>query len=164
MAFGPRLNFIVGRNGTGKSSILAAIMVALGGNPNKNSGTAGGAKAGSGLVRDGSSIASVDLAIANGGPDPFYVDDDRAPPTLVVSLKLTRQESGRTTSQYSINGVSCPQKRVKELAEFYNYEVCGQCMHARAKQASGDTPRWHAVLALSASDACARAGREPVRD
>ena len=36
--FGPRLNFIVGRNGTGKSSILAAIIAALGGNPSASAG------------------------------------------------------------------------------------------------------------------------------
>ena len=57
MSFGPRLNFVVGRNGTGKSSILAAVIAALGGNPNKHSNNAGGQKAGSGLVRDGSSWA-----------------------------------------------------------------------------------------------------------
>ena len=59
--FGPRVNFIVGRNGTGKSSILAGIIAALGGNPNKHSSTAGGNRAGHGLVRDGAEAASVEV-------------------------------------------------------------------------------------------------------
>ena len=81
---------IVGQNGTGKSSILAAIIAALGGNPNKHSTTAGGAKAGGGLIRDGSDWAQVDLEIANAGPDPFHPfhDGAGAPATLVVTLRL----------------------------------------------------------------------------
>ena len=131
MSFGPRLNFVVGRNGTGKSSILAAVIAALGGNPNKHSNNAGGQKAGSGLVRDGSSWASVQLEIANGGPDPFYLDDDGSPPApkLVISLRLNKNEAtGRTTSAYSINGHATPLKKVRELAEFYNYEVENPCV------------------------------------
>ena len=61
MEFGPRVNFIVGRNGTGKSSILAGIIAALGGNPNKHSNQAGGSRAGHGLVRDGAEFASVEV-------------------------------------------------------------------------------------------------------
>ena len=38
LALGPHANFIKGANGSGKSSILAAIIVGLGGNPNKHSG------------------------------------------------------------------------------------------------------------------------------
>ncbi len=125
MTFGPRLNFIVGRNGTGKSSVLAAIIVALGGNPNKHSGTAGGSKAASGLIRDGSDSASVELHIANGGADAFTLDSGAAPATLVVRLRLTRMgaEGARTSSSYAINEASATLKKVRELADFYNYEV-----------------------------------------
>ena len=38
--------------GSGKSSILAAIIVALGGNPNRHSAMAGGAKSAAALIRD----------------------------------------------------------------------------------------------------------------
>ena len=124
-----RLNFIVGQNGTGKSSILAGIIAALGGNPNKHSNTAGGQKAGGGLVRDGSDWAKVELEIANAGPDPFHLDGAAgAPATLTVMLRLARHESGRTSSHFSINGAATTQKKVRELAEFYNYEVENPCV------------------------------------
>ena len=128
MNFGPRLNFIVGKNGSGKSSILAGIIAALGGNPNKHSGTAGGAKAAGSLVRDGAAWAQVELEIANGGPDPFALESGAAPPKLTVSLKLSKQDSGKTTQAYAINGTSVPARRVRELADFYNYEVENPCV------------------------------------
>jgi len=123
MTFGPRLNFIVGRNGTGKSSILAAIIVALGGNPNKYSGTAGGSKSASSLICDGADSASVELRIANGGPDAFTLECGAAPATLIVRLRLSRASVTRTSSTYSINDSSISLKKVRELADFYNYEV-----------------------------------------
>jgi hypothetical protein len=123
MTFGPRLNFIVGRNGTGKSSILAAIIVALGGNPNKYSGTAGGSKSASSLICDGADSASVELRIANGGPDAFTLECGAAPATLIVRLRLSRASATRTSSTYSINDSSISLKKVRELADFYNYEV-----------------------------------------
>ena len=123
MTFGPRLNFIVGRNGTGKSSILAAIIVALGGNPNKHSGTAGGSKSASSLICDGADSASVELHIANGGPDAFTLESGAAPATLIVRLRLSRASATRTSSTYSINDSSITLKKVRELADFYNYEV-----------------------------------------
>ena len=132
MEFGPRLNFIVGRNGTGKSSILAAIIAVMGGNPNKHSGTAGGARAAGGLIRDGFDSAYVELTIANGGPDPFVLDlcgagssGGAAPEKLVVALRLSRNgaQPHKTVSAYSINGRAVPLRTVRELADFYNYEV-----------------------------------------
>lgn len=123
MDFGPRLNFIVGRNGTGKSSILAAIIVALGGNPNKHSGTAGGSKAASGLIRDGSDSAQVELTIANGCGDAFTLDNGSAPATLVVRIRLAKTSETRTSSSFAINEQSVPLRKVRELADFYAYEV-----------------------------------------
>lgn len=79
-------------------------------------------------MRDGSSWAQVDLEIANAGPDPFHVDGLGAPATLTVTLKLARQESGRTSSSYTINGVKAKHGQIRELADFYNYEVENPCV------------------------------------
>ena len=85
---------------------------------------AGGAKSAAALIRDGASHATVELTIANGGPDPFHPHGfDTPPTTLTVTLKLTKIDGNRATSNYWINGTSVTQRRVKELAEFYNYEV-----------------------------------------
>lgn len=75
--FGSHVNFIVGSNGTGKSAILAGIIQALGGNPNKHSSTAGGAKAAQGLVQDGKDYSVIELVLHNGSEDP-YIQPNRS--------------------------------------------------------------------------------------
>ena len=101
LALGPHANFIKGANGSGKSSILAAIIVALGGNPNKHSGTAGGSKSTSGLVREGASYSSIELTLANGAEDPHYLDDGDAPESLVIRWRASLGSAGRTTQEYA---------------------------------------------------------------
>ena len=71
LEMGPHVNMIFGMNGSGKSSVLAAIIAALGGNPNKFSGTAGGSKAGGGLIMEGKDYAKVELHLVNRGPDAY---------------------------------------------------------------------------------------------
>ena len=179
----------------GKSSILAGIIAVLGGNPNKGSHVAGGAKASSGLIRDGCDAAMVRLEVANGGLDPFYLDDDSAPnplevrarqwgagagggseggdrggrrglrggrqgrgvggrpqsaggqanrdahlhsqppegghcspceyppPRWQVTLRLQRTTAQKTTSTYTIGSKTASVRKVRELADFFNFEV-----------------------------------------
>ncbi|PKI84171.1 Smc6p [Malassezia vespertilionis] len=64
---GPRMNFIIGHNGSGKSAILTALTIALGG---KASTTNRGSSIRD-LIREGASAAEVRVHIRNRGPDAF---------------------------------------------------------------------------------------------
>ncbi|CAO3619177.1 unnamed protein product [Cunninghamella echinulata] len=70
MAFGPKINFVIGHNGSGKSAILTALTVALGAKANStNRG-----KNLSALIREGANAALVTIHITNKGSDSFKHD------------------------------------------------------------------------------------------
>ncbi|CAO3596582.1 unnamed protein product [Absidia cylindrospora] len=67
MDFGPKINFVIGHNGSGKSAILTALIVALGAKANStNRG-----KNLSSLIREGSNASLVTIHITNKGPDAY---------------------------------------------------------------------------------------------
>ncbi|KAG0318300.1 Structural maintenance of chromosomes protein 6 [Linnemannia gamsii] len=68
--FGPKINFIIGHNGSGKSAILTAIMVCLGG---KASVTNRGASL-KALIREGATQTDVRLQLRNRGSDGYKPD------------------------------------------------------------------------------------------
>ena len=135
--FGPHVNFIQGDNGSGKSAILAAIIVALGGNPNKNSGTAKGAKAASGLVREGASTATVELVLANGGVDRFKIESGETPADLVLSWRANLMSGGGVKQEFKINGVRTTQKQVEVVREHFNLQVENPCVILTQAVAAG---------------------------
>ncbi|KAG0176448.1 Structural maintenance of chromosomes protein 6 [Apophysomyces sp. BC1021] len=67
---GPKINFVIGHNGSGKSAILTAITVALGA---KASYTNRGKNL-SALIREGENVAWVRVRLTNKGPDSFRRD------------------------------------------------------------------------------------------
>ncbi|XP_052386077.1 structural maintenance of chromosomes protein 6 isoform X1 [Carassius gibelio] len=68
--FGPNVNFIVGNNGTGKSAILTALIVGLGGKATTtNRGTSL-----KGFVKYGESFADIKVKLKNRGNDPYKGD------------------------------------------------------------------------------------------
>ncbi|XP_056111975.1 structural maintenance of chromosomes protein 6 isoform X2 [Rhinichthys klamathensis goyatoka] len=68
--FGPNVNFIVGNNGTGKSAILTALIVGLGGKATTtNRGTSL-----KGFVKYGESSADIKVKLKNRGNDPYKGD------------------------------------------------------------------------------------------
>ncbi|XP_051578178.1 structural maintenance of chromosomes protein 6 isoform X1 [Myxocyprinus asiaticus] len=68
--FGPNVNFIVGNNGSGKSAILTALIVGLGG---KATTTNRGASL-KGFVKYGESSADIKVKLKNRGTDPYKGD------------------------------------------------------------------------------------------
>ncbi|ORY25918.1 hypothetical protein BCR39DRAFT_542516 [Naematelia encephala] len=70
VSFGSRMNFLVGHNGSGKSAVLTAISVALGGKA-ALTGRAQGLKD---LIRRGSDKATITLALNNAGVDAYRPD------------------------------------------------------------------------------------------
>ncbi|TFL02324.1 P-loop containing nucleoside triphosphate hydrolase protein [Pterulicium gracile] len=68
--FGPQINFIIGHNGSGKSAVLSAITIALGGK-SSSTGRGNGLKA---FVREGDSQATVELTLKNQGDEAYKPD------------------------------------------------------------------------------------------
>ena len=68
MNFGNHLNFVTGKNGSGKSAIAAAIQLCLGG---RTTNTGRGKKL-SGMIREGSkNPAIIRITLRNEGPDAY---------------------------------------------------------------------------------------------
>lgn len=97
----PQLNFIIGRNGSGKSAILTGISVGLGA---KASDTSRGSSIKS-LIKDGKSTARAIITLANRGEDAFQPDTFGS--KIIIERKIQRQgansyaiksESGKTVS------------------------------------------------------------------
>ncbi|RVE55821.1 hypothetical protein OJAV_G00229750 [Oryzias javanicus] len=83
-AFGSNVNFVVGNNGSGKSAILTALIVALGGN-------ALATNRGSSLrdfVKEGESSADVLITLRNKGRDAFKMDNYGS--LITVEMRITR--------------------------------------------------------------------------
>ncbi|KAF8902661.1 hypothetical protein CPB85DRAFT_1438661 [Mucidula mucida] len=64
---GPDVNFIIGRNGSGKSGVLSAITIALGGK-SSSTGRGSGLKS---FIREGQPASEVSIWIKNRGPEAF---------------------------------------------------------------------------------------------
>ncbi|KAF9585666.1 Structural maintenance of chromosomes protein 6 [Lunasporangiospora selenospora] len=111
--FGPKINFIIGHNGSGKSAILTAIIVCLGGKANATN-RAQSLKA---LIREGAQQADVRLRIRNRGPDAFKPD------VYGESIIIERRISRDGTSGYRIKSA------VGKLVSNKREELSAMCDH-----------------------------------
>uniref|UniRef100_A0A668AI62 Structural maintenance of chromosomes protein 6 n=1 Tax=Myripristis murdjan TaxID=586833 RepID=A0A668AI62_9TELE len=83
--FGSNVNFVVGSNGSGKSAVLTALIVALGGNAqatNRGSSLKG-------FVKEGESSADVSITLCNKGRDAFKPEAYGT--AINVDLRITRE-------------------------------------------------------------------------
>ena len=102
LELGPQMNFIIGRNGSGKSAILTGISVGLGA---KATDTSRGSSIKS-LIKDGKSTARVMIVLSNEGSEAFNPEEFGK--KIVVERKFQRQgnnayyikngETGKTIS------------------------------------------------------------------
>uniref|UniRef100_A0A8D0DD24 Si:dkey-119f1.1 n=1 Tax=Sander lucioperca TaxID=283035 RepID=A0A8D0DD24_SANLU len=82
--FGSNVNFVVGNNGSGKSAVLTALIVALGGNAHAtNRGLSL-----KGFVKEGESSADVSITLRNKGKDAYK--PEVYGPAIIVDLRITR--------------------------------------------------------------------------
>lgn len=110
--FGPQMNFIIGRNGSGKSAIITGISVGLGA---KATDTSRGSSIKS-LIKDGKSTARIIVEIDNEGLDSF--EKGVYGSKIIVERKLLREG----TNNYYIrseNGtvVSTKKKTLDEILQ-----------------------------------------------
>ena len=99
---GPRLNVVMGPNGTGKSSIVMAIAVGLGAAPRQ----LGRADTLSEFILTGRDVAVTELEL---------LDDEATGRTRTIERRITRSQRG--TSKWKIDGKSATEPQVKELVE-----------------------------------------------
>lgn len=118
--FGPHINFIVGQNGSGKSAILAALMVSLGSTASK---TQRGHKISS-LIKEGSNFFSVAVTLFNGGSERFQWE--KFGDSITVERKVTLDGSStyrlRNSTGSSVGGDK-PREVIREIISFYRLQI-----------------------------------------
>jgi len=115
---GPLLNFIVGENGSGKSAILTAITLCLGGKP---SSTNRGANLKT-FVREGQDQAILSVKIKNRGVDAYQHD------VYGDSITVERHFSRSGSSGFKVRSatgrlISMKKSEVDEIVEYYCLQV-----------------------------------------
>ncbi|KAG1822914.1 P-loop containing nucleoside triphosphate hydrolase protein [Suillus subaureus] len=85
--FGPQINFIIGHNGSGKSAVLSAITIALGGKAN-STGRGSGLKS---FIREGQQISEITISLKNQGEEAYKPKEYGK--SIVVTRKFTKDGS-----------------------------------------------------------------------
>ncbi|XP_034555608.1 structural maintenance of chromosomes protein 6 [Notolabrus celidotus] len=117
-AFGSNVNFVVGNNGSGKSAILTALIVALGGNAQAtNRGLSL-----KGFVKQGESSADVSITLRNKGRDAYKSEVYGS--AIVVDLRITR-EGLRTYKLRAKSGqiISTKKEELISILDNFNIQV-----------------------------------------
>ncbi|KAJ3364123.1 Structural maintenance of chromosomes protein 6 [Allomyces javanicus] len=94
---GPKVNFLNGANGSGKSAVLASIMIALGAKANNS----GRGKKLAQLIKDGKNECKVSVKLANRGADAYR--PEIFGDFIQVERRITRNERG-SGGGYAIRG------------------------------------------------------------
>ncbi len=119
VAFGPHLNIITGRNGSGKSAILAGLQVCLGASARA---TNRGNKIGDLVRNDGGNRAYVSVRLSNRGSDAFE------PRTYGTEITVERSIAKKGASTFKIKNdrgkvISTSSKVVRSICEKFNIQV-----------------------------------------
>ena len=117
--FGPHLNIITGRNGSGKSAILAGLQVCLGASARS---THRGNKIGDLVRNDGGNRAYVSVRLSNLGSDAFE------PQTYGTEIVIERSIAKKGASTFKVKNafgktVTTQSKVVKLICEKFNIQV-----------------------------------------
>ncbi|KAG0091325.1 Structural maintenance of chromosomes protein 6 [Podila epicladia] len=116
--FGPKINFIIGHNGSGKSAILTAIMVCLGGKANATN-RAQSLKA---LIREGATQTDVKLQLRNRGPDAYKPDVYGE--SIIIERRISR-DGGSSYKIKSSKGktISTKREELTAMCDHMNIQV-----------------------------------------
>lgn len=118
LELGPQLNFIVGNNGSGKSAILTAITIGLGG---KTSDTNRGTKL-TDLIREGTASTKISLYLDNRGPEAY--EPEKYGETILIERTI-RRDSSNVFSVKTENGneVGNKKKDVQLIVDFFSIPI-----------------------------------------
>ncbi|KAM8846096.1 structural maintenance of chromosomes protein 6 isoform 1-T1 [Synchiropus picturatus] len=116
--FSPSVNFVVGQNGTGKSAVLTALIVALGGNAQATNR----ASSLKDFIKDGESSADVSVTLRNQGSDAYKPELYGS--SIVVDLRITR-EGSRMYKLRSKSGqvISTKKEELVSMLDSFNIQV-----------------------------------------
>ena len=118
VALSPNVNFIIGRNGSGKSAIMTAIVVGLGGKAaNTNRGNSL-----KGFVKDKCGTAVIKIKMKNGGQDAFK------PQEYGSHITIERRISSDGVASYKIsnakgNVVSTKKAELNHILDQFNIQI-----------------------------------------
>ncbi|KAM3930475.1 structural maintenance of chromosomes protein 6 [Leptodactylus fuscus] len=116
--FGPNVNFVIGNNGSGKSAVLTALIVGLGGKAAiTNRGTSI-----KGFVKDGQTSADISIKLRNRGHDAFKPEVYGE--SIIVQQRLTT-DGGRSYKMKSSSGslVSTKKEELAAILDHFNIQV-----------------------------------------
>ncbi|WMV10752.1 hypothetical protein MTR67_004137, partial [Solanum verrucosum] len=102
---GSRLNLVIGPNGSGKSSLVCAIALGLGGEPQ--------------LLGRASSIG----AFVKRGEESGYIKISLRGETKEDQLTIVRKIDTRNKSEWIFNGKAVPKKNVTDIIQRFNIQV-----------------------------------------
>nr|XP_019004110.1 uncharacterized protein I203_03268 [Kwoniella mangroviensis CBS 8507]OCF67571.1 hypothetical protein I203_03268 [Kwoniella mangroviensis CBS 8507] len=115
--FGPRMNFLVGHNGSGKSAVLTAIAIALGGKA-MTTGRGQGLKD---LIRKGADKAIITIVMANSGPQAFK--PDVYDPHIIIERTISLNGATAYKFRASRDGRILANKRSELSAILENFNI-----------------------------------------
>ncbi|KAL2072270.1 hypothetical protein VTL71DRAFT_11613 [Oculimacula yallundae] len=115
---GPLINFVVGMNGSGKSAVLTAITLCLGG---KTTSTNRGASL-KNLIKSGKEHAALIIELKNEGIDAYQ--PDLYGKTIIIERHFSRSGSSSFKLKSSENRLISNKKTdVDDIAEYYQLQV-----------------------------------------
>lgn len=116
----PHANFITGRNGSGKSSILVALAVGLG----SNTRLSGRGNNMADLIKDGRNEATIIVTIKN---TPAGYKMDLYGDTIVITRKITRSMSRFDIANLPKTTATQVREELNRILQFYNIQIDNPC-------------------------------------
>ena len=118
------MNFIVGKNGSGKSAIVNALIAGFG---HRATSTGRNTNSSKSLIMHGKEYASIQMHIANGGDDAFKPDEFGD--TIVAEHRLERNGSGtyRLKDGAGVKGRKSSKAEFMELCSHLNIQANNPC-------------------------------------
>ncbi|KAI9057466.1 P-loop containing nucleoside triphosphate hydrolase protein [Trametes sanguinea] len=117
-SLGPQINFIIGHNGSGKSAVLSALTVALGGKAT-STGRGSGLKS---FIREGQAVSEVTVVLKNQGEEAYR------PKEYGRSIVITRRFTKEGASSYKIKSregkvISTKREELQAICDHMNIQV-----------------------------------------